>query len=378
MSQNNRKNDKKVVVGMSGGVDSSISLLLLKKQGWDPVGVSLKYAVWQNEANLLRQNVCCSQESFTIAKQVCKKLNVPHHIVDVSAKFKKKVIDYFVDELKNNQTPNPCIICNRQLKFKELFAWAKEHKINHVASGHYARIKQDPKSGQFKLLTAKDKHKDQTYSLSFLSQNWLKNIVFPLGELTKKKVFQIAKKEGFEFYLKRKESQNFCFVANNCLDCFLEEEISQQKGLIKNPAGQILGKHQGLHFFTIGQRRGIGLNDGPYYVTKKLAQENVLVVSKDRVDLLFKKAILSPVNFISGQNLSQKKKVKVKIRSQQTPAKATLIPAKINNKKINSRKIELVFTKPQRAVTPGQFAVFYDGEICLGGGKILSAEKATK
>ncbi len=357
-------NIKKIVVGMSGGVDSSMALVLLKKQGWQPVGVSLKYAVWKDKENLLRENVCCSAESFEIAKNICKELNVPHHIFNVSKEFKKEVIDYFILELKNNRTPNPCIICNRYLKFKKLFEWAKKHNIRYVATGHYARIREDKKTNKYELLKAKDSNKDQTYSLSFLPQKWLKNIIFPLSDYTKEEIFKMAKKEGFGFYLKRKQSQDFCFVAGKCLNCFLEKEIGIEEGLIKDRTGNILGKHNGLHFYTLGQRKGINLSGGPYFVIGFDIKSNILIVSKEENDLFNREAILFPYHFISNERLEKKIIVQAKIRSRHGLAKATLIP-------INSRRMKIIFNNPQKAITPGQFAVFYQNNICLGGGRIL-------
>lgn len=349
---------------MSGGVDSSMSLALLKQQGWQPVGVSLRYAIWQDKQNLLRENVCCSQESFDIARSICKKLGVPHRIFDVSKDFKKAVIDYFILELKNNRTPNPCIICNRRLKFKKLFEWAKRHNIKYVATGHYANLRKNKKTNQYELVKSKDTNKDQTYSLSFLPQRWLKNIVFPLGNLTKEEVFKMVKKQGFGFYLKRKQSQDFCFVAGKCLNCFLEKEIGKKEGLIKDTVGNILGKHQGLHFYTIGQRKGIDLSAGPYFVVSKNFRNNTLIVSKNEQDLMAKEAILFPFNLIFGKKLENAVRIQAKIRSQHNPAKARLIP-------INSEQLKIIFDQPQKAITPGQFVVFYQDNACLGGGKII-------
>jgi len=358
---------KQIVVGMSGGVDSSMSLLLLQQQGWEVVGVSLKYAVWRDKHSYsLRENVCCSEESFTIAQKVCQKLNVPYYIVDVSQDFEKKVIAYFLSELKNNRTPNPCIICNRYLKFQKLFAWAQKHHIDYIATGHYSRIRKNEKTRQYELLKAKDSAKDQTYSLSFLPQKWLPRIIFPLGNYTKEKVLQLAQENGFDFYLKRKQSQDFCFVAGKCMNCFLQKEIGKKEGIIKDTQGNILGKHQGLHFYTIGQRKGIELAGGPYFVVDKILQSNTLVVCKDEQKLMAKEAILSPFHFISLPKTLAPLNVSAKIRSQHLPSKATLVP-------FGKRKLKLVFQQPQKAIVPGQFAVFYQKQVCLGGGRIIKA-----
>ncbi len=355
---------KQVVVGMSGGIDSSMALVLLKKQGWQPIGVSLKYAVWQDKKNLLRENVCCSTQSFKIARDICQKLKVPYYISDVSTEFKKQVIDYFIRELKNKKTPNPCIICNRYLKFKKLFEWAKEHNIQYVATGHYARLRKNPQTQKYELLRAKDKEKDQTYSLSFLPQKWLKNIVFPLGDFLKPEIYKIAKKYDFDVFLKQKESQDFCFVAGKSMKCFLEKEIGTKAGLIKDKKGNILGKHQGLHFYTIGQRKGINLPKGPYFVAEMDKKDNILIVTRDNNKLCQKQVFVSPCHFISGTSPQGKIQVQAKIRYRQELSRATLFP-------ISKTKIKLVFNKPQRAITPGQFAVFYQKDVCLGGGRII-------
>lgn len=367
---------KPIVVGMSGGVDSSLALVLLKEQDWQPIGVSLKYAVWQDKKNLLRENICCTAESFRIAKTVCKKLGVPYYIFDVAKEFKKEVIDYFLAELKNAKTPNPCIICNRYLKFKKLFEWAKKHKIKYVATGHYARISKNPQTRKYELSKARDQKKDQTYSLCLLPQKWLAHLVFPLGNHTKAEIYQMAKEKGFGIFLKRKQSQDFCFVSGKSLHCFLKKELGEKPGLIKDSAGNILGKHPGLHFYTIGQRKGINLAGGPYFVVSLDIQNNVLLVSKKKEDLDQKTALLSPCHFIAGTPPRRKILVQAKVRSRHPEA-----PAKLEF--VSKDKLKLVFTKPQKAITPGQFAVFYlpaKGErakagpqnICLGGGNIVA------
>jgi len=335
---------KEIIVGMSGGVDSSMALVLLKAQGWQPIGVSLKYATWKNQNQCLEveppniENACCSAESFKIARNVCKKLNVPYYIVNVSKDFQKKVIDYFVLELKNFKTPNPCIVCNRYLKFQKLFEFAKKHKIKFIATGHYAKIKKNitteshnchlngwsprpqkilesdltlgdskQQTNKYELLTAKDTKKDQTYSLSFLPQKWLKHIIFPLGNYTKTEVYKMAEQNGFKIFLEKKQSQDFCFIANKSMKYFLEQEIGKKYGLIKDTKGNILGEHQGLHFYTIGQRKGIKLPGGPYFVAKIDILNNVLIVTKNEKELYHKEILLSPVHFIS-ENKNYKNK----------------------------------------------------------------------
>lgn len=357
-----KKLRRPIVVGMSGGVDSSMALVLLKEQGWDPVGVSLKYPVWEDKRNCLRENICCSAESFAIARNICKKLDVPHHVFDVSGDFKKEVINYFLKRLKCYLTPNPCVMCNRFLKFKKLLEWARRHGIADVATGHYARVRKSSRDGKYELLRAKDNEKDQTYSLSFLSQEQLGHIHFPLGGYTKQEIYRMADGRGFKIFLKRKQSQDFCFVAGKSMDAFLVNEIGEKGGEIRDRDGRILGRHRGLHFYTIGQRKGLGLSGGPFFVTGFDIPQNILKVSRDEKDLSSREVDLSPCNFIAA--VPRKPiRVKVKVRYRQVAAAGTL-------SMISKGMAKIVFDKPQRAVTPGQFAVFYKRRVCLGGGEI--------
>jgi tRNA-uridine 2-sulfurtransferase len=362
---NKESNKKRVAVGMSGGVDSSVALMILKKRGYEPIGVSIKYAAWENKKNLLKENICCAKESFEIARKICRKFNVPYHILDYSQEFKDKVMGYFTALLKEKKTPNPCLICNQNLKFKKLFEFAKKQGADYVATGHYARKKFNTKTNQVELLRAKDKDKDQSYFLCLLNQRQLKNLIFPIGDYKKEQVYQIAKKHGFDFFLKTKQSQNLCFISPKSIPHYLEEEIGFEPGLIQDKEDYTLGEHQGLYFYTIGQRKRIGLSGGPWWVIDFNKKNNSLIVSHDPDDpaLYRKTAMISDAHFLSKNKLNKPIKVKAKIRYAQNLAPATLYPGKKNHK--------LVFKKPQRAVTPGQWAVFYKREVCLGGGIII-------
>jgi len=374
-----RKKMAKVVVGMSGGVDSSVSLLLLKEQGYEPIGVSLKYDIWRDSCNDCEENVCCSKKSFAIAKNVCKQLGVDHYIVDVATQFKKEVIDYFISELKNGRTPSPCVFCNPKVKFKNLLDFADKHGCQYIATGHYARVNYANKNegsrigGKAELLKAVDEKKDQTYSLSFLTQKELSRIIFPLGEMTKGQVYEIANKQkGFEIFEKQKQSQDFCFISGKSLPRFLEKEIGVSEGFVKNTNDKVVGIHKGLHFYTIGQRKGIGIGGvpreargakwGPYYVVEKDINTNDLIVSQNRSNFSKKEIMLKPFNIISGDNLAVPVMVMAKLRSGAKENKAII--SQVGDELI------LEFKHSQDSVTPGQVAVFYKGDHCLGAGVI--------
>jgi len=353
---------QKIVVGMSGGVDSSMSLIILKQKGFEPVGVTLKLPIWESPLNVLRENVCCTKESIDLAKLICKKINVNHYVLDVRKEFKKTVVNYFIKELKNNRTPNPCVICNRYFKFKKLIEFAKKHKIKYVATGHYAKIKFNKKTKEYELYRAKDKKKDQSYNLAFLTQEQLKRIIFPLGNFYKKEVYKLAEKNDFKIFYQKPQSQDFCFVSRKSISHFIKSLIKPKEGLIVLKNGKILGKHQGLPLYTLGQRKGLNLANGPYYVLSYNIKKNILVVTKNKKDLFKKEIVVYPINFISKNNLKKPLVVKVKTRAQQKLTKAKLIPF--------NKKYKVIFEKPVYAPTPGQFAVFYQNDKCLGGGII--------
>lgn len=354
---------KKVVVGMSGGVDSSVTLILLKKMGYQPIGVTLKLPVWEKALNNQKENICCIKESIDLAKEVCKKMNVPHIVLDTRKEFYNTVVNYFKKTIEKGKTPNPCVFCNRYFKFTQLLNFANKHKIYYITTGHYARILFNPKTKETELFRAKDKSKDQSYNLSFLNQKILKRLILPLGKYYKKKVYKIAENEGFSIFYQKPQSQDFCYVPHKSLNLFIKETFKPKEGLIIDKNNNVLGKHPGLYFFTLGQRKGLNLANGPFYVYNFNWKKNILIVTKNKKDLFKKEIIVSPVNFISRKPVLKKNSVKVKTRSQQKLIPAVLIPIKKN-------KYKLIFKKPVFAPTPGQVAVFYQNERCLGGGII--------
>ncbi len=344
MAKNNKK--KKVALGMSGGIDSSVALILLKRNDYEPVGVSFKI----NEGS-----------DFSNARKVCEKFNISHCVVDFKKEFKETVVDYFKKELKKNKTPNPCLFCNKEFKLKKLVEFAEKRDIPYISTGHYARVAFNEEKERYELLKGKDEKKDQSYFLSLLSNNILERLILPLGIYTKEKVKEIAKEEELNFLLEQEQSQDLCFVGKESTDEFIEKNINDKPGAIINQEGEKIGEHNGLSHFTIGQRKGIGLAHGPWFVTGFNKSKNILKVTNDPdSDKLFKRLVRAKNNNFSDLP----PKVKGKIRYNQK-----LSPARVIKK--TKEIVEVEFEKPQRAVTPGQWLVLYDGEICLGGGEIV-------
>ena len=348
----------KIVVGLSGGVDSSVALLLLKKQGWEPVGVSLKMAVWKGECNALRENVCCTEESFGNARRVCEKLGVPHHIYDAEREFERRVMGYFVGELAKGRTPNPCLVCNRDLKIKMLFDWAKKHGIKHVATGHYANIEKG------KLIRANDMKKDQTYGLCLVPAAWLPRLVLPLGKLRKQEVYDIAIKEGLGFYAGVSQSQDLCFVSEHAMKPFLFEKLGKREGGIVDEQGRRIGTHYGLFLYTVGQRKGLGLPHA-HYVKGFDVRKNALVVTRDRARVLEKKFVAEDFNWLGKRAPVKKFSAMVQIRTHQPEVAAVITP-----KGKGARTLEVECAVPIEGIAPGQICAIYRGNACLGGGPI--------
>jgi len=353
-----KSNPKKVVVGMSGGVDSSVAALILKNKGYEVIGVTMK---------LSKQSTCCDVEDISHAKEACRVIGIKHYTMNLVDEFEKEVIGYFVNELESGRTPNPCVHCNRFLKFDQLFKFAKEHKADFVATGHYARIrkgKSDGVSGDFELVKGLDETKDQTYYLSILPQKWLGKILFPLGGMKKVDVKKLADSDGLSFLARKKESQDLCFVSDKYRKYFISQKIPHKPGNIVDEKGNVLGAHLGVHFYTIGQRKGIEVPNGPYFVVGINPSKNEVCVSKNsKSDGMFGDVVhLRKVNFVSGVKPQSDIEVMAKIRYQQELGRAVL--------SFSGSQYSLKFKTPQRAITKGQVAVFYKGQACLGGGFI--------
>lgn len=341
---------KKVVVAMSGGIDSSIAAALLIEEGYEVLGVTMR--LYEGD------------ENFEAAQQVAQQLDIPWHILDFRMEFNRLVIDYFCQEYLAGRTPNPCIICNLKIKFGLLLEKAKSLGADYIATGHYAINEYDKKSNRFLLKRGVDESKDQSYFLYRLNQDILPYVLFPLGRFKKSQSRELAKNFGLKNY-KKEESQEICFIQEGDYRKFLRQNVleSIKQGKFVDKLGNILGAHQGIPFYTIGQRKGLGISSNTRkYVIKIDPQENTVILSEEE-DLYQDKLIIKDLNFISGDKLSDSIKVEVKIRYNSKKAPAIVSPYKDDEIVIN-------FKKPQRAITPGQSAVFYQGDIVIGGGII--------
>jgi len=352
---------KKVIVGMSGGVDSSVAALLLKKQGYDVIGVNLDLL-----PNPSCNKPCSNIQSINDAKKVCEKLDIPFYSLDFKDVFKKHVIDYFADEYMKGHTPNPCIACNRYVKFEELLKVAKEKfHADFIATGHYAKIEYNEKNGRYYIVESDANGKDQTYVLYNLTQEQLKHILMPLGSYTKDEIRKIAEENNL-LNANKADSQEICFVEDNDYAKYISENYKYniQSGNFVDTYGNILGKHKGIIHYTIGQRRGLGLSlKAPLYVTKLNVNKNEVILAPN--DMLFSNTLIcTKPNFMPFEKLEEPMTVKAKIRYSAKKEDATIYPLEDGN-------IQVVFKNAQRAITPGQAVVFYNNNIVIGGGTII-------
>lgn len=353
--------DQRVVVAMSGGVDSSVAAALLVEQGYEVVGVTLQ--IWPRFLSSGATDGCCSLDAVDDARRVCQMLGIPHYVLNLEELFEKEVIGNFRGEYLRGRTPNPCIVCNQRIKFGALLERSMALAADKLATGHYVRLKTI--NGRHVLMKGKDPLKDQSYALYRLTQRQLAQLFFPLGEFTKDDTRKKAEALGLRI-AQKPESQDICFIPDNDYRRFLREYApgSLSTGPIVDTEGNLLGRHQGIAFYTIGQRKGLGLSTPvPMYVVDIWPESNTLVVGQEKA--AFGRALLAEdVNFIAIPHLGGPLKVEAKIRYNIKPAPAMIRPT--------AEGIITEFEEAQRAITPGQSAVWYQGDVVVGGGIITS------
>ncbi len=353
---------KKVVVGMSGGVDSSVCAYLLKKQGYEVIGVTMQ--IWQDEefCDILDNNGCCGLSAVDDARAVANKLGIDYFVLNFKKEFKENVIDYFIDEYKNGRTPNPCIACNRYVKWESLLDKSLKLGADYIATGHYAKVATN--GDRFYLEKSKTDEKDQTYALYNLTQFQLEKTIMPLGEYTKDEIRAIAKEIGLLVHDK-KDSQEICFIPDNDYAKFIEKNTDEKpkKGNFVDMDGNVIGKHNGIVSYTIGQRKGLGSFGKRVYVKNIDVEKNEVVLCNN--DELFEREIkANNLNHMIYEKFPTDREVTVKIRYSHKGASAKI-------SYIDDDNIVITFNEPQRAPTKGQAVVLYEGNICLGGGTIL-------
>ena len=353
----------RVMVAMSGGVDSSVAAALLRDQGFDVAGVTLKLFSNEDICVSKESRTCCALSDVEDARWVAFRLNIPHHVFNMRQQFNETVIARFISEYEQGRTPNPCIDCNRFIKFEELLRRASMLEYPLIATGHYARREKDS-GGRYLLRRPADRSKDQTYVLYSLTQNQLSHTLFPLGELTKEQVRERAAAYGF-INAKKPDSQDICFVPDGDYAAFIENHTGKKlsAGNFVDTSGNVLGRHNGIEAYTIGQRKGLGLSLGkPMYVSEKSVHDNTVTIAEESA-LYSRRLVADDVNLIAVEHLTGPIRVTAKTRYSQKEDEAVLHP-------LDNGRCLIEFDRPQRAVTPGQAVVFYDGEYVFGGGTI--------
>lgn len=363
----------RVVVAMSGGVDSSLTAALLVREGYDVIGITMQ--IWDNTSypdDDPENRGCCSLSAVDDARRVAETIGIPYYVLNFREMFQKTVVNYFIKEYSTGKTPNPCIACNRYVKFEGLLERARQLGADYVATGHYAKIEYSDILGRYLLKKGVDSSKDQSYALYHLNQHTLKHFLMPLGVYHKTETRQMAKEFGLAV-ANKPDSQEICFVPNDDYKSFLADKAPNvlRRGKIIDTKGNILGEHQGLPLYTIGQRKGLGIaSSHPLYVVELDYESNTVIVGCGE-EVFGDELIAGDLNFISIDNLTNKMDVTAKIRYSAMPAVAQITP-------IDKNHVRVKFQEPQRAITPGQSVVFYNDDIVVGGGIIQRAVRDTK